>query len=674
MKRRHRAAIWVAIVVTMSVVAAIVAAPRYVRHKASEWASGRGLILEAGEVRVRPGSVQLEKVRITSPFFPGQEVKLDSVGVRLDGMKIEAVEVEGGTVSLSGKTKDLERMYREWSERRSESKGGGGGGGGGSRKSVNGVNVSWIESGEDGPRASASGVSWHGGEASAKLVNVRLGNREAELSGLRLSKDGVGYEINLEKARVKLPGRKDGGPGAGGISRTGLPALPTLGSPIRVRVHEATAEVGEKRIEAEDLDMSATNESGKIGASLSAKHLEVPGKMRFLKFGAKVRVGKAEASGKAWFGSIGTSHKALTDSEIETGGAEVSGEVKATTFGLEATADIQLGMAKVHVVTQVRKDELKVQAEMGESECQEVLESVPKALVKTIMPGTKLKGKVSWGIQVAVDLPERKKPSVGIKLKNGCSIEGLPDGISAKALRRPFVRTALGYDKKEREVRTGPGSPEWVPIQLVSRFVPISLKTMEDPGFNGHRGFLIEALENALKADIQEGRFARGGSTITMQLAKNLWLGREKTLSRKLQEAVLTTYLEQELPKDQILELYMNVVEFGPGVYGIKAAAKKYFNADPMELTLSQSLLLASVLPKPNGAYFGPDGAVQQGRLALLHRIMKAMLDTQKISEDEYREGVKEVPREGVPETAVGPADKIEASPDGLDPGSWQAD
>jgi len=668
MKKRHKAVVY-AVVVVAALGGSAAAAPHYARYKAEEWARGRGLVLKAGDVSIHPGSVRLKEVQITSPFFPGQEVSLNSIEVELSGMKVKVVQAEGGSISLNGRAKDLERMYQGWPGRGN----GRGNGGPGIKKSVHGIKVVW--KGPDGGNSevAAAGVSWENGKAHAELVTTKSGKREVRLSGLDLWKEKDGYEITVKDAEVKIPERREERRETEGAGFR-MPAVPAMKSPVRVRAKRAIAEIGKRKAEAEDLIASMSGMPGGIAASVSAKHLEIPGRIRLIKFGAEAKIRTDGLSGKAWFGSIGTSHRALTNSEIETGRVEISGDARLMDSGTQAVADIHIGKATVHAEAEVGRAEVQLRSEMDESDCQDVLDSVPRALVRTITPGARLSGKLSWKIQVDVDLPDRKKPDVRIKLKNGCSVENLPDGISVKSLRRPFVRKALGYDKKEREVRTGPGSPEWVPIQLVSRFVPMSLKTMEDPGFNGHHGFLVEAFENALKADIHEGRFARGGSTITMQLAKNLWLGREKTLSRKLQEAVLTTYLEQELSKEKILELYMNVVEFGPGVYGIKAAAKKYFNAEPMQLSLSQSLLLASVLPRPNGAYFGPNGAVTPGRMALLHRIMKAMLDTQRISEDEYREGLRESPREGTPETAVGPSDKIEADPEGLDPGSWQTD
>src|SRR6185369_12377724 len=114
----------------------------------------------------------------------------------------------------------------------------------------------------------------------------------------------------------------------------------------------------------------------------------------------------------------------------------------------------------------------------------------------------------------------------------------------------------------------GPGTEGWVSMGSLPKFMEVGVLTCEDGRFMRHHGFDKEAIINSIRENLAAGGFKRGASTISMQLAKNLYLSREKTLSRKLQEAVLTLYLEQELSKDQIIELYLNVIEFGPGIYG----------------------------------------------------------------------------------------------------------
>jgi membrane peptidoglycan carboxypeptidase len=123
--------------------------------------------------------------------------------------------------------------------------------------------------------------------------------------------------------------------------------------------------------------------------------------------------------------------------------------------------------------------------------------------------------------------------------------------------------------------------------------------TTEDGAFPKHHGYNHAAIRASIIANLKARRFVRGASTITMQLAKNLFLSRDKTLSRKLEEVVLTDYLEQTFSKDELMELYLNVIEFGPAVYGITSAAEYYFARTPAELDLAECLFLSSLLPAP---------------------------------------------------------------------------
>ena len=115
--------------------------------------------------------------------------------------------------------------------------------------------------------------------------------------------------------------------------------------------------------------------------------------------------------------------------------------------------------------------------------------------------------------------------------------------------------------------------------------------TTEDGAFYKHHGFNHAAIRNSAAANLKARRFVRGASTITMQLAKNLFLSREKTLSRKIEEVILTDYLEQAFRKDDMMELYLNVIEFGPDVYGVTQAAEYYFGRKPEELERRRVLL-----------------------------------------------------------------------------------
>ncbi len=142
-------------------------------------------------------------------------------------------------------------------------------------------------------------------------------------------------------------------------------------------------------------------------------------------------------------------------------------------------------------------------------------------------------------------------------------------------------------------------NPEFVFFDsLPACFEPL-LRCAEDASFRRHHGFSEYHIRNSIRANMERGRFVRGGSTLSMQLAKNLFLGREKTLSRKLQEVFLTWRLERWLSKERILEIYANIVELGPGVFGFNSAAMYYFNEEVSDLSVKEMAYLVSILPGP---------------------------------------------------------------------------
>jgi membrane peptidoglycan carboxypeptidase len=166
-------------------------------------------------------------------------------------------------------------------------------------------------------------------------------------------------------------------------------------------------------------------------------------------------------------------------------------------------------------------------------------------------------------------------------------------------LRREFLFTPEDGDRPARPFAVGPSNPEFVPLAELPEHVVRAVTTSEDAGFFGHAGFDLDELKNAFAAGAAEGHVVRGGSTITQQLAKNLWLSRERTLARKIREAMATVALEATVPKPRLLEIYLNVVEWGPGLHGIGPAARHWFGKDARALTPREAAFLASVIPNP---------------------------------------------------------------------------
>lgn len=139
----------------------------------------------------------------------------------------------------------------------------------------------------------------------------------------------------------------------------------------------------------------------------------------------------------------------------------------------------------------------------------------------------------------------------------------------------------------------------WVPLSSISPILREYVVALEDAQFYSHNGIDTGALFDAFKHDLKVGKFARGGSTITQQLVKNLYLTKEKTISRKVQEVSLSLDLEKNLSKKEILELYLNTIEWGPGVYGAEAASRLYFEKHANEISEFEAWMLALMIPNP---------------------------------------------------------------------------
>lgn len=177
-------------------------------------------------------------------------------------------------------------------------------------------------------------------------------------------------------------------------------------------------------------------------------------------------------------------------------------------------------------------------------------------------------------------------------------------------LNGSFVYRAIENGRRQRPVLVAPVNIYYTPLDQISPYLRRAVLTTEDPSFFQHKGFINEAFKQSIIKNIKTRKFSRGGSTISMQLIKNVFLTREKTLSRKLEEILLVYIMENNhiVSKNRMLEVYFNIIEWGPNVYGIGEASLFYFLKHPSELNLNESLFLASIVPKPKGFMWQFDG------------------------------------------------------------------
>jgi hypothetical protein len=168
-------------------------------------------------------------------------------------------------------------------------------------------------------------------------------------------------------------------------------------------------------------------------------------------------------------------------------------------------------------------------------------------------------------------------------------------------LNGEFVYRAIIQNVLQRPVLVGNANPNYTPLDQISPYLRKCVLTTEDPSFFSHRGFINEAFKQSILKNIRTKKFSRGASTISMQLIKNVFLTREKTLSRKLEEILLVYILENNrvVSKERMLEVYFNIIEWGPNVYGIGEASHFYFQKSPSTLNVDECLFLATIIPKP---------------------------------------------------------------------------
>ena len=208
---------------------------------------------------------------------------------------------------------------------------------------------------------------------------------------------------------------------------------------------------------------------------------------------------------------------------------------------------------------------------------------------------------------------------------------------AVERLKTDFVHEVEMPNGTRRAIDVSPSSPDFVPLGDVPPLFVRALLLAEDAGFFGHRGVDLSEITVALATDWARGSAARGASTLTQQLAKNLFLSRERSLGRKLQELALTLLLESALGKNRILEIYLNIIEWGPGIYGLRPAARHYFGKEPRDLSVKEMVFLVALIPGPVKYQRSfAAGELSPGFETLVTHLLNKLRSLEVLSEAEY--------------------------------------
>lgn len=256
--------------------------------------------------------------------------------------------------------------------------------------------------------------------------------------------------------------------------------------------------------------------------------------------------------------------------------------------------------------------ELKIRTD--ELEAQQIFNSFPQGLFESL-EGIQVAGKLQYSLDFYLDSEKPDDVIFNSILRNKDFKIKKWGKTNLQKINSSFVYTPFEYGKPMRDIIIGPENPNFTPIDQISPYLKNALLTAEDPSFYSHNGFVEESIRKSIATNFKEKAFKRGGSTISMQLVKNVFLNRQKTLARKIEEILIVWIMENGrlTSKQRMFETYLNLIEWGQNVYGIGEASRYYFNKHPSELNIGESIFLASIVPKPkSGLYrFEGDGSLR---------------------------------------------------------------
>jgi hypothetical protein len=288
-------------------------------------------------------------------------------------------------------------------------------------------------------------------------------------------------------------------------------------------------------------------------------------------------------------------------------------------IAIDSTSTIHLKNIQLHpfikyTVSPSKIYELKLHTE--ELDAQELMNSFPKGLFESL-EGIEVAGKLQYDLNFYLDSENPDSVIFNSRLKNE-GFKVLKWGkTNLQKINSTFVYTPYEYGKPMRNIIIGPENPNFVPIDQISPYLKNALLTAEDPSFYSHNGFVEASIRSSIITNFKAKAFKRGGSTISMQLAKNVYLNRQKTLARKIEEILIVWIMENGKlsSKQRMFETYLNLIEWGNNVYGIGEASRYYFDKHPSELNLGEGIFLASIVPRPkSGLYrFEGDGSLRAG-------------------------------------------------------------
>lgn len=315
--------------------------------------------------------------------------------------------------------------------------------------------------------------------------------------------------------------------------------------------------------------------------------------------------GNLSISGNWHIHNLMIKHPKLAQKEVVVPSAAIDCKmlIGENFVAIDSSSVASLGAIKIHpflkyTIAPQKIYELKINTE--NTVAQKFLNSFPQGLFESL-EGIKVAGNLAYHLNFYLDSKDPWHCKFDSKLSRE-NFKILQYGnVNFQKINSSFIYTAFEGGIPVKSMIVGPESFGFTPYAQISDYIKNALLTSEDPLFFSHRGFYEEAFRQSIATNFVAGRFKRGGSTISMQLVKNIFLNRNKTVARKLEEVLIVWMIENGrlVDKQRMFEVYLNIIEWGPNVYGITEASRFYFDKFPSELNLGESIFLASIVPKP---------------------------------------------------------------------------
>ena len=332
---------------------------------------------------------------------------------------------------------------------------------------------------------------------------------------------------------------------------------------------------------------------------------------------------------------------ALTDVVVNDAEFDYNLILSPNQIALDSTSEVRINKLKFNPFLAINTDKdtiFTMKVRIPKMPAQDYISSLPTGLFDNIK-GMKTSGEFDFKLNFMLNKNKPNLVTFDSKL-NKYNLKILQYGAAKlDKINADFEYQALIKDEPQRPIMVGLANPNYTPLSQISPYLQKCVLTTEDPSFMSHKGFVTEAFRTSIIKNLETKKFSRGASTISMQLVKNVFLTRQKTLSRKLEEILLVFMLENNrvVTKQRMLEVYFNIIEWGPDVYGIGEASQFYFQKKPIDLSLNECLFLANIIPSPRKFMnqFGGQGALSGRSVAKNNYITNIMLKRGLLNADD---------------------------------------